>query len=335
VFVACYSSRREGDAVTEALRAQSHLWRDVADQNDDTLAETIRADGMDILVDLDGHTGGNRLGVFARKPAPVQVSWLGYPFTTGLEAMDYALSDRATVPVEAEAWFSETVHCLPVSRLCYQGPEAPLPTPPPVMTRGFVTFGSFNNIAKLGPEVMAAWAAILRAVPNSRLVLKWPHLAQAETAARIRSGFQAHGIETARIELRGDSPPAQVLAEYGDVDVALDPFPYCGAFTSCEALWMGVPVVTLPGPRPFSRQTLALVTALGLEQHLAAGDLAEYHALALALAHDPDRLAQLRSELRPAMRRTLGDSSRLVPALESFYREAWEKWCDARLSPGI
>ena len=335
VFIACYSSRREGDEVTEALRGHCHLWRDVADLDDAALAKTIRADGVDILVDLDGHTGGNRLGVFADKPAPIQVGWLGYPFTTGLKAMDYALLDRATVPKEAESWFSETVHCLPVSRLCYQGPDTPSPAPPPILAQGFVTFGSFNNIAKLGSEVVAAWSAILHAVPKSRLLLKWPHLAQAETAARILGAFQAHGIEASRITLRGNSPPAQLLAEYGHMDVALDPFPYCGAFTSCEALWMGVPVVTLPGPRPFSRQTLALVSALGLEADLVAGDVAEYHALAVALANDPERLTRLRSELRPALGRNLGDASRLVPALESFYREAWKTWCDARLSPSV
>jgi predicted O-linked N-acetylglucosamine transferase (SPINDLY family) len=327
VFAICYSSRHGGDEVTEALRARSALWREVADLDDGALERLIRADGVDILVDLDGHTGGNRLGVFARKPAPIQVSWLGYPFTTGLTTMDYALLDRATVPVEAEPWFSETVHCLPVSRLCYQGPDAPLPAPPPMIARGHVTFGSFNNIAKLGPAVVAAWSSILHAVPGSRLLLKWPHLAQAETAARLLGAFQAHGIDAARIELRGNSPPAQLLAEYGDMDIALDPFPYCGAFTSCEALWMGVPVVTLPGPRPFSRQTLALITALGLDDQLAARDLAEYHVLAVTLANDLDRLTRLRAELRPAMCRNLGDASRLVPALESFYRRAWEKWC--------
>ena len=335
VIVICYSNRRGGDEVTEALRTRSTLWREVAELSDTELDRQIRADGVDILVDLDGHTGGNRLGLFARKPAPIQASWLGYPFTTGLTTMDYALLDRATVPAEAESWFSETVHCLPVSRLCYQGPDSPLPAPPPMIAHGHVTFGSFNNIAKLGPAVMAAWSAVLHTVPKSRLVLKWPHLAQAETAARILGGFQAHGIDAARIELRGNSPPAQLLAEYGDVDIALDPFPYCGAFTSCEALWMGVPVVTLPGPRPFSRQTLALLSALGLDHQLAASDLAEYHLLAVTLANDPERLIRLRAELRPAMRRNLGDASRLVPMLEGFYRQAWGKWCGGKHPPGV
>ena len=332
VFVACYSSRRDGDEITRQLQGQADLWREIADSDDDSVAGLIRADAVDILVDLDGHTAGGRLGVFARKPAPVQVGWLGYPFTTGLAAMDYALLDRATVPAEAEAWFSERVACLPVSRLCYQGPERPAPSPPPMLERGLVTFGSFNNIAKLTPEVITAWAGILHGVAESRLRQKWPHLAQPETARRISSAFAAHGIAAGRIELRGNSPPEQLLAEYGEVDIALDPFPYCGAFTSCEALWMGVPVVTLPGARPFSRQTLALLTALGLEAELAADSPESYRDRAVALAGDPERLARLRRDLRPHMRRSLGDATRHVADLEDFFRRAWTGWCDSASS---
>jgi len=193
--------------------------------------------------------------------------------------------------------------------------------------RGFVTFGSFNNIAKLTPEVIAAWAEILHRVPGSRLLLKWPHLAQTETAERILTAFQGCGIAAGRIQLRGNSPPEQLLAEYGDMDIALDPFPYCGAFTSCEALWMGVPVVTLPGPRPFSRQTLALLSALGLADGLAAQDIQAYRDLAVGLARDPDRLSRLRRDLRPKMRRVLGDVPRHVAVLEAFFRRAWIDWC--------
>ena len=327
VFVACYSNRRDGDDITQQLRRNADLWRDILPCDDETLDRMIRDDAIDILVDLDGHTAGGRLGLFARKPAPIQVGWLGYPFTTGLTTMDYALLDRATVPAEAEAWFSERVVCLPVSRFCYQGPETPKPAPPPMRQRGFVTFGSFNNIAKLTPEVIAAWADILHRVPGSRLLLKWPHLAQAEIAERILTAFRGCGIAAGRIQLRGNSPPEQLRAEYADMDIALDPFPYCGAFTSCEALWMGVPVVTLPGPRPFSRQTLALLSALGLADGLAAQDIQAYRDLAVGLAGDPDRLSRLRRDLRPQMRRALGDVPRHAAALEAFFRRAWIDWC--------
>lgn len=327
IFAACYATRPGGDDITGELRGNADLWREAAGLDDDALARLIQDDGIDILVDLDGQTAGNRLGVFAAKPAPVQVSWLGYPFTTGLAAMDYALMDRATVPPEAEAWFREDVALLPGSRLCYQGPETPEPSKPPVLARGFVTFGSFNNIAKLNEAVIGSWSRILARVPDSRLLLKWPHLAQEEVARRFRDTFAAHGIAPERLDLRGNSPPEQVLAEYGDVDVGLDPFPYCGAFTSCEALWMGVPVVTLPGPRPFSRQTLALLSAMGMEAELARQDPAAYEDLAVALAGDPGRLTRLRLGLRPAMRRSVGDATAHVAAVETFFRQAWIGWC--------
>ncbi|WP_242443069.1 tetratricopeptide repeat protein [Magnetospirillum sp. 15-1] len=327
IFAACYATRPGGDDVTGELRGNAHLWRDVAGLDDDGLARLIQDDGIDILVDLDGQTAGNRLGLFAAKPAPVQVSWLGYPFTTGLATMDYTLMDRATVPPEAEAWFRETVALLPGSRLCYQGPDTPEPAEPPMLARGFVTFGSFNNIAKLNDAVIGSWSRILSRVPASRLLLKWPHLAQAEVAKRFRDAFAAHGIAPERLELRGNSPPEQLLAEYREVDIGLDPFPYCGAFTSCEALWMGVPVVTLPGPRPFWRQTLALLSAMGMETELARPDMAAYEDLAVALAGDPPRLTRLRHALRPAMKRGIGDGAAHVAAVEAFFRQAWIGWC--------
>ncbi|MBI3445023.1 MAG: tetratricopeptide repeat protein [Magnetospirillum sp.] len=329
VFVACYHLRHQSDAVTAELKAATDLWREAAHLDDEALERLIRSDAIDILIDLDGHTAGNRLTLFARKPAPLQVSWLGYPFTTGLAIMDYVLMDRATVPETAEAWFSERVAILPVSRLCYQGPATPEPAPPPVLTKGFITFGSFNNIAKLSPAVIDAWADILNRVPSSRLLLKWPHLAQTESADRLLAAFADQGIEPGRIELRGNSPPEELMAEYGDLDIALDPFPYCGAFTSCEALWMGVPVVTWPGKRPFSRQTLALLTSIGLDRELACADLDAYKERAVALAADPHRLSQWRRELRPAMARTIGDAVAHVTALEDFYRRIWSEWCAA------
>lgn len=325
--VTCYATRTGGDEITAELKGHAENWRDAAGTSDTELAARVTADAIDILVDLDGHTAGNRLGVFARKPAPVQVTWLGYPFSTGLTAMDYALMDRATVPPEAEPWFSETVALLPVSRLCYQGPDEPLPAPPPLLANGFVTFGSFNNIAKLNPRVMAAWAGILAKVPDSRLLLKWPHLAEEAIANDLLERFAAAGLDPSRITLRGPSPPTELLTQYGEMDIALDPFPYCGAFTSCEALWMGVPVVSLPGERPFSRQSYALLAAMGLADRLCAGDLDSYRDKAAELSRDPVALSELRQALRPMMRQSLGDGAAHVRALEDFFRQAWRRWC--------
>lgn len=327
VFAVCYATRPGDDDVARQLRQSAGLWRDVAGLDDEALARQIQEDGIDILVDLDGQTAGNRLGLFAAKPAPVQVGWLGYPFTTGLAAMDYALMDRATVPPEAEAWFREKVAFLPGSRLCYLGPEAPEPADPPMLSRGHVTFGSFNNIAKLNDRVIESWSRILARTPGSRLLLKWPHLSYPDVGGRLRDAFAAQDIAPERLELRGNSPPEQLMAEYADVDIGLDPFPYCGAFTSCEALWMGVPVVTLPGPRPFSRQTLALLTAMGMDADLARQDLDGYEALAVALAADSARLTELRRRLRPAMRSGVGNAPAHVAAVEEFFRTAWRERC--------
>lgn len=327
LFLAAYSTGTAEDEVTAELRAACDLWRDCAGLDDVHLARRIRGDLIDVLIDLDGHTAGNRLGTFALRPAPVQAGWLGYPFTSGLATMDYILMDRATVPEEAEPWFREKVVILPGSRLSYVGPDRPEPAPPPMPAKGFVTFGSFNNIAKLNDEVAAAWTSVLKRVPGSRLLLKWPHLAHADVAGRIRALFAGLGIGPERLDLRGNSPPESLMAEYGEIDVGLDPFPYSGAFTSCEALWMGVPVVTLPGPRPFSRQTLALLEPMGLTSELARFDVASYCDLAVELAGDAERLAELRRRLRPAMRRALGDSGPLAAALSDFLHSAWTEWC--------
>jgi predicted O-linked N-acetylglucosamine transferase (SPINDLY family) len=326
----CYSGRVVEDDLTERLRAAAQGWRTTAGIGDAELADQIRADKIDILVDLSGHTGANRLPVFGRKPAPVQAAWLGYFNTTGVSAIDYVLMDAATVPEGSERWFTETVVRLPEGRFCYAPPEyAPAVAPLPARARGQVSFGSFNNMSKVTPAVIALWAAVLQAVPDARLILKWKSLADAAECARVRQAFGAHGVAPERLDLRGPSPHPAMLGEYGEIDIGLDPFPFCGGLTTCEALWMGVPIVTLPGSRPVSRQTLGFLSQLDLAE-LAAADAAAYVDTAVTLARDLDRLAALRDGLRARMAASpLCDGPRFTRGLEAAFRTMWQRWCAA------
>ncbi len=326
--IVCYSDRDRADPVADRLRAGSDRWRRLAGLGDDEAAALVRADGIDILVDLAGHTAPNRLPMFARGAAPVQVTWLGYWGTTGLARMDAILSDATTIPPGEEGHYSERVLRLPGGRFCYGPPDdAPDPAPPPCLRRGGVTFGSFNNLSKLGPAVVELWAAVLHAVPGSRLLLKWRSLGGDAVRSRITTAFAAAGIDPERLELRPASPHAAMLAEYGDVDVAIDPFPFCGGLTSCEALWMGVPVVTLPGPMPQSRQTAGFLRALG-QPGWEAGSRAGYVAIAAALAADPARLEALRRTQRARLAASsVCDGPGFTRGLEAAYRGVWAGWC--------
>jgi protein O-GlcNAc transferase len=287
----------------------------------------IAKDEIDILVDLSGHTARNRLPMFALRSAPVQASWLGYFGTTGLNAMDYLIMDEATVPSGEERWCGEALVRLPHGRFCYAPPDyAPSPAEPPAARRGHVTFGSFNNIAKIGPDVMSLWADVLRATPQSRLVLKWKSLADEDVRERLAAAFLGVGVSAERLDLRGHSGHTDMLAEYGDIDVALDPFPFGGGLTSCEALWMGLPIVTWPGDRPASRQTLGFLKLLDLERCVARSR-DDYVRIAAGLAAAPDGLAALRRQLRPRMAASpLCDGRRFTPTLEAAFREMWRRW---------
>jgi predicted O-linked N-acetylglucosamine transferase (SPINDLY family) len=327
VQVVCYAGNVHKDDLTDALRGRSHGWHSTVGLDDAAVVERIRADGIDILVDLAGHTGGNRLTVFARNPAPVQVSWLGYFNTTGMTAIDYVVMGATCVLPESERFFTERVARLPAGRFCYQPPDyAPPVVEPPARAAGRVTFGSFNNLGKLNDGVCELWAAVLCAVPGSQLLLKW-HLRHPEQAEHWRAAFAARGIDPERVILRGASPHVQMLAEYGDVDIALDPFPFCGGLTSCEALWMGVPIVTLRGRRTVSRQTLGLLSQLGLTQ-LVADSPQHYVELASALAADLPALAAMRAGLRLRMAASpLCDAGSFTRGLEAAYRAMWRAWC--------
>ncbi len=330
--IVCYSDRDRADPIADRLRAGSDRWRHLAGLSDDEAEALIRADGIDVLVDLAGHTAPNRLPLFARRVAPVQASWLGYWGTTGLSRMDAILSDAITIPSGEEHLYSESVLRLPGSRFCYPGPDdAPDPAPPPCVGRGAVTFGSHNNLSKLGPEVVRLWTDIVRAVPGSRLLLKWRSLGGEAMRRRIVAAFADAGLEPGRLELRAASPHRAMLEGYADIDVALDPFPFCGGLTSCEALWMGVPVVTLPGVAPQSRQTAGFLNALGHPEWVAASP-ADYVAIATGLAGDPSRLARLRRTQRALLAAsTLCDGPTFTCGLESAFRQLWAGWCSSRM----
>ncbi len=331
----CYAGVVQPDHWTARFQELSDGWCWTATMSDSALAERIRDDGIDILVDLAGHTASNRLLAFAESPAPVQVTWLGYPNTTGLSAMDYRLTDAVADPEgSADALHSETLVRLPEGFLCYGAPgDAPDVVPPPATVNGHVTFGSFNNLAKVTPEVAGLWAAILNRVRNSRLLIKSRLLADDQIRVRYQDLFASHGIDAERFDLLSAIPSMRGhLAAYERLDIGLDPFPYNGTTTTCEALWMGVPVVALAGERHAGRVGLSLLSTAGLPE-LAAETGEEYVEIAVQLAADLDRLSALRRDLR---RRTsaspLCDAPAFARKVEAAYREMWRRWCAGGLS---
>ena len=290
------------DAVTERIRARASLWRDLLTEDDEAIARRMRDDSLDVLVDLAGHTPGGRLLVLARKPAPVIATWLDYFDTTGLDAVDYLVGDPISTPPDGTQRFSEKVLRIEPCRLCYAPPDyAPEVAPPPAASNGFMTFGSFNRLSKLAPPAIALWARILDAVPGSRLLLKNAAFTDQRTRERVIASFAPYGVGNARLELRRDSPHAQMLAEYGDVDIALDPFPYNGGLTTSEALWMGVPVLALMGDSMISRQSASLLNAAGMADWIARSE-EDAVRIAVRRSQDTQALADLRHGMRARLR---------------------------------
>lgn len=330
VEVTCYYNFDGEDVITLRLKSLAARWRAVAGIDDDALCQQIRADRIDILVDLAGHTMHNRLLAFARKPAPIQVSWLGYFNTTGLATMDYFLSDPWSSPAGQERYYAEKLLRLPHTRFCYQPPEyMPGVGPLPAKTNGHVTFGCLNNLAKLNPKVLALWGEILRAVPGARLIIQAAALDDAPNRSRFGELCARHGIAPARLELRGFVPIEQTPASYAGIDIALDPFPFCGGMTSLEALWLGVPVITLAGQSIAGRQSASMLMNLGLPQ-LVATSAEQYVACAARLAHDLPRLAELRADLRARFAASpLIDYNGFARSLEAAYRDMWRGWLAA------
>jgi len=323
-----YPNRAYDDETSKRIQASCKGWHPAVWLSDEALAQRIRDDGIDILIDLSGHTAHNRLPVFAWKPAPVQVSWLGYFATTGVAAMDYFIADPWTLPPDQEAYFTEQIWRLPETRLCFTPPDAEVAVGPlPALANGYVTFGCFNNLSKMNDAVVALWAQVLYAVPGSRLFLKYQQLGEASVRQSTCERFAVHGIDAGRLIFEDYVPRANYLAAYQRVDIALDPFPFPGGTTTVEALWMGVPVLTLTGERFLSRQGIGLLMNAGLPEWVAT-DPRDYVARAVAHASDLQGLALLRSGLRQqVLDSPLFDASRFAQHFEAALRGMWQIWC--------
>ncbi len=329
--IIAYSNCFESDALTERIRACCHGWHSVVRLSDEQLAKQVRDEGIDILIDLSGHTAYNRLPMFAWKPAPVQVSWLGYFATTGVAAIDYLIADPWTLPESEETYFTEKIWRLPETRLCFTPPDVDVQVGPlPALSSGQVTFGSFNNLPKMNDDVVALWARVLAAVPDSRLFLMAGQFKEASVRQNTIGRFATHGIAAHRITMEGFKPRKEYLSAYHRVDIALDPFPFPGGTTSVEGLWMGVPVLTLAGERFLSRQGVGILTNVGLSEWIAT-DTDNYVARAVTHAGDLQCLAALRSRLRQqVVASPLLDAPRFAKHFEAALRGMWEVWCDQR-----
>ena len=324
------------DTVTERMAPKFKAYRATVGRSDDEVAEMIRADGIDILVDLAGHSAGNRATVLARKPAPVQVTYLGYPDTTGMRSVDYRFTDALADPEDEDRFYSEQLVRLPDCFLCYRPPDdAPPVGPLPFRRRGQVTFGSFNSLYKVNEKLVEIWSTLLHRVPGSRLLLKSMALQDKAIRDRYYELFRKHNLDGDRILLVSWEPErANHLSLYGEIDIGLDTYPYHGTTTTCEAFWMGVPVVTLKGRVHASRVGCSLLHQVGLDE-LVATTAEDYVKIAAELAGDADRMAKLRSELRLRMANgPLCDRAGFVQQLEQAFFSMWSVWGDQRGTSG-
>ncbi len=315
--VTCYFTHPSADATTQRLRSVAARWRDVFPLNDEAFAALVREDAIDILVDLTGHSGGSRLPALARKPAPVQATWLGYPTATGLPSIDFRITDAHVDEPGAPLGKSERPVRLAASYFCYGGPgEEVAAAPPPALAAGVIT------------RTMALWSKVLQAVPQSRLLVKSKPLFDPQVRADVAQRFAANGVPADRLVLNAQQEGLnEHLASYREVDIALDTFPYNGATTTCEALWMGVPVVSLRGATHASRMGDSILGAAGMGDCVTRSD-EEFVAKCVALAGDLAALASLRSDLRQRLRASpLMDAAGFTRNLEALYREMWRDWC--------
>lgn len=328
--VYAYYNHDKDDEVSARIRAFVDHWVVCKNLSDNELAERIRTDGIDILVDLAGHSANNRLPVFARRPAPVQVTYLGYPATTGLSAMNYRFTTQDVDPPGSDAYYSEQLWHLPHTLWCYRPPpDTPLlegTTQPAIASDDPVCFGSINNFTKVSPATIALWGRLLRELPASHLLMT--RVPEGSARKLLLDRFAAQGIGPERLRLHNWLPLPKLYTMSKDIDIALDPFPYNGTTTTCELLWMGIPVVTLIGETSVSRSGFALLKSVGLEE-LCARDQEEYVRIALELAGDPARLADLRAGMRKRMENSpLRDEAGFARDVAAAYRTMWRQWCE-------
>ncbi len=334
VEIFCYGEVIKGDDVTGRIKSLSDSWYCTKGVSDREVVKKIGSDGIDILVDLAGHSRGNRLPVFIHKPAPVQITWLGYNFTTGLDAIDYRMSDCWLTPAGGRERFCEEVYNLSRCSVVYRPPEkTPEPTEPVFEKNGYITFGSFNSLSKVSNPAIELWARVLNEIPGSKLVLKARQSRDSGSRERILRVFGEHGISAERVIFKGyASTTFQHLATYNEIDIALDTFPYNGVTTTCEALWMGVPVITLSGNHTVSRWGLSLLAAVGLEE-LASKSKNEYIAIIKSLAYSHQRLKTLKTGMRDRLISSpLCHAKGFAEAVEEAIGTMWKKWCDKHQS---
>jgi len=330
VDIFCYANMESYDDKTKELAQLADHWRDIKKLDDSEVARLVASDEIDILVDLAGHSADNRLGVFSLKPAPVQVTYIGYPATTGMLAMDYRFTDDlADPPGKTEHLHTETLVRIPGGFLCYQPPAVGEVAPLPSVDKGYITFGSFNNLAKVSETVVELWSRLLKKVPGSRLLLKSKSLKYEEIQKDLYQLFAAHGIDSTQVEMTGWAGNMKAhLDLYSQVDIALDTFPYNGTTTTCEALYMGVPVVTLAGQEHVSRVGISLLTHAGLADFVAGSEDA-YIELATSWASNIQALATLRKQLRARVSESsLCDAVNKTHDIENMYRAIWINWLE-------
>lgn len=327
--VVCYSDVKGEDELTELLIASVEKWRRVYGVKDDKLAEMIRRDGIDILVDLAGHTKDCRLNAFVLKPAPIQVTWAGYVGTTGLSTIDYLISDKYQSPEGAEEYTVERIIRMPDDYISYSPPDyAPDVSPLPALKNGYVTFGCFNNLAKISDVAILLWSKILNNVKNSKIFIKNPSFSDRSTVERFISIFEANGISAGRIITEGQSAHPEMLEKYSLVDIQLDTMPYSGGLTTLESIWMGVPVVTLPGELFSSRHSLSHLMNMGLSE-LVASTKEEYISIACLLAGDLTKLSEMRKNMRNQMASSpVCDGFEFTANIQNAFRKIWCEWCE-------
>ncbi len=331
--VFAYSNfKGQDDKSTEFFKQYVTVWRSIVGQSDDAAADMIRNDGIDILVDLSGHSAGNRLQVFARKPAPIQITAWGYASGTGMGAMDVFFSDPVMVPPHEKKYFAEEVRYLPCVVGAFYNETFPDVNELPALGQGIITFGSHNRLTKLSPTACRVWAEVLLGVPDSRLILKSPETQDFSTRERITGHFTRAGVTSERIIMQGGAPWYEHMQAYNQIDIALDPFPHGGGVTTVEGLMMGVPVVTQLWPTMPGRVSASIMTALGLTDWIA-GTSEEYVDLAVRKAADLQSLSKLRQQLRGIFTSSIiGDQDAYVRAVEQEYRTLWREWCKKRMS---